>query len=273
MDLKEHMAAIFINSQPIDAALHLDNLPFEKLLVILDNIDIELVSAIFPYLNRARSVMCLDQLPADKSARLLQTLPFSLSNVYFNAITKQQREQIGQLLPPKLAQLLNLDLPLEEHDLTVIIDTNYPTVFESRTIQDALLSIRSQIKNSALYVLLVDQNFHFSGYVHVHELYLNPENTVLATIKHTDMQPITGNVKIKNISAIYSDNCPQIIPVVDESGLLLGVLRDETIKQLSTGTKDSADKVVSAGKALADLYRIGILSLVGEFSDRQKRKD
>ncbi len=212
-DYHEKDIALAIEELTTDERMRLFRLlPMEALVSILEYC--EDIAAYFAPLSMRQKVEALSLMEASTAVDLLQ------------ALSKQDREQLTDLLSPEMRSEIHLLSSFDEDEIGSRMSTNYIAIPENVSIKGAMSElIRQAPENdnmSTLYV--VDEDGTFCGAIDLKDLIIAREGTALSDITRESYPYVYAKALIDDCMSSLIDYSEASIPVLDNDNKLIGVV-------------------------------------------------
>ncbi len=212
-DYHEKDIALAIEELTTDERIRLFRLlPMEALVSVLEYC--EDIAAYFAPLSMRQKVEALSLMEASTAVDLLQ------------ALSKQDREQLTDLLSPEMRSEIHLLSSFDEDEIGSRMSTNYIAIPENVSIKGAMSElIRQAPENdnmSTLYV--VDEDGTFCGAIDLKDLIIAREGTALSDITRESYPYVYAKALIDDCMSSLIDYSEASIPVLDNDNKLIGVV-------------------------------------------------
>lgn len=184
-------------------------------------------------------VPLLAELAPDDRADLVQAMDEDVLDEVLPLLARAERENIRRLAS------------YEEETAGALMTTDYATLPESISVQDALEKLRREApdKETIYYVYVVDQERRLRGLVSLKDLIITrPKGRTVGEIAHRDVVSVRVDQDQEEVARVLSDYDFLAIPVVDDEQRLVGIV-----------TFDDAMDVMEE-EAEEDLYHMASVS-------------
>ncbi|OLC57053.1 MAG: hypothetical protein AUH85_04335 [Chloroflexi bacterium 13_1_40CM_4_68_4] len=183
----------------------------------------------------------LRRLPDEAAARILDAAPQRVMTGALRMIIAYPEDTAGALLDPTVLAL--------------------PSDVDAR---DALDRVLRDARYALYYVYAVDRQHRLVGVMSLRELMLAAPEKLLADIMHRDVERVRSTAGIGEIVAHPGWREHHALPVVEDSGTFLGVIRYGTLRRLEhAGTGlERRSPALDAAVSLSELYWHGVSALI-----------
>lgn len=215
--VSHHEGAAFLKNLDVDVAAEtLSELSTEAQVEIIRGMDTEKASDI------------IEMMPPDEAADVLGDLPAEKAKEILEHIEKEEAEDIQELLG-------------HEEDTAGGLMTNEFIAYSSGiTVREAIEKFRKDASEleTVYYLYLIDGAERLEGVVSLRELLLSDPDTRLSEIMETKVKTVTPDADEKVVAKITSKYNLVALPVVDNEGVLLGIVTvDDILARIVPVTK------------------------------------
>jgi Mg/Co/Ni transporter MgtE len=142
---------------------------------------------------------------------------------------------------------------------------HYPyTFYEDVTTAEALKWLKKQEGQNLHYIYILSRSQQLSGVLTINELFRSKPDKQLGFIMTNKVIKIFADTKYKSILDHIGWHNFNILPVVNNSNIFLGLVRYRELDRLEQVQKQTRlnKNLISASIALGELYRLGITGLI-----------
>lgn len=203
-------------------------------------------SQLLPLLSPQEIAEIIKKLETDDAADLLADIPLPERLEALRLLSQKDRNQV---------QLL---LRYPEDSAGGIMQLELALVTEDATVQDAINIVRQLVEEDVevLSVLVVDHNRRLVGTLALVDLLLNKATTKVASIMDKDLVFVKPLLDQEKVAAIFKKYDLLSIPVVDDSGRVLGrIVVDDVVDVLAEEAEE--DALHMAGTSTEELLHEG----------------
>jgi len=205
---------------------------------ILETLEPEQRSRVFKHLDKEAAADTLSELEDEMQADVIEDIEEGhASDLLAEMAPDDAADIIKDLDHNKAERLLRL-MGVEDsdmirsllgyHDETAggLMTPEFIAVLETGTVDDAINAIRAEDEDreSLLYLYLVDESGRLTGLVSLRNLLRKQGSTPLADIATRDLITVTPEIDQETVADAVSKYNLLAIPVVDDKGVLLGVV-------------------------------------------------
>ncbi len=259
METERLLAQNFAEDHPGDAALLLERLPPPETSAYLDQLPARQAAAILQRLVPPYAAECLNSLTPHRFALAIEALPLDTTASLLRRLEPPAQERLLRQANPDTSTLLQRLLQFPDASAGALMDPRVPAFPEDITATEALSRVRRAPRHALYYLYVVDRAQQLTGVLNLRELMLASPKALLRAFMQRQVVTITPLADRRAIIEHFGWRNVHALPVVDERGVLLGVLRYETLRQLEG--KSAAD--APAADALSTVLTLGELCWVG----------
>ena len=196
---------------------------------------VEQVAEIFSYLDDAEPY--LKELPPEEAAQVVSHMDSDDAVDALDDLEEEDKEKIVHQMDKvdkDAADDVKLLLSYDEDEIGSCMTTNYICIRKDMTIRQAMSELVKQAGEndniSTLYV--VDENEHFYGAIDLKELIVARADDSLEKLIARSYPYVTDHEKISDSIDRIVDYAERSLPVLNESGKLLGIITSADVVEL-----------------------------------------
>lgn len=252
----------FIVHHTADAARLLEQTTVEQVFSFIEKISENLAVLLFKELDVYLAYRCLDELSIEKSIKIIESLSANTAASFLRRMDKIKREEILEKSEKKISRLLAQMLYSAEDTAGALMDPQVPIISEELNVKQVLERIKKSKQQSLKYLYVTNPEGKLSGIVRLEDLITAESKKKITNMMSSEFPYLHSEVEVKRITDHPGWLKYSALPVLDRSGVFLGVLNQTVIKKVVTEqTKKLPEQAVLAGNALGELYRIGLTGL------------
>ena len=196
---------------------------------------VEQVAEIFSYLDDAE--LYLKELPPEEAAQVVSHMDSDDAVDALDDLEEEDKEKIVHQMDKvdkDAADDVKLLLSYDEDEIGSCMTTNYICIRKDMTIRQAMSELVKQAGEndniSTLYV--VDENEHFYGAIDLKDLIVARADDSLEKLIARSYPYVTDHEKISDCIDRIVDYAERSLPVLNESGKLLGIITSADVVEL-----------------------------------------
>lgn len=196
---------------------------------------LEMLAEIFEYLDEKQAGEYLREMDIHKASELISELDTDTAVNILSETDKDRRSLIIDAVAPDVRSELKLIASFDEEEIGSRMTTNCIIIDEDMTVKQAMNALVSQArKNDNISTLfVVDENKVFSGAIDLKDLITADSEVELESITATSFPYVYANEQTADCIEKLKDYSEYIIPVLDDSNRLLGVITAQNIIEAS----------------------------------------
>jgi magnesium transporter len=259
MDAERQLVEHFLDAHPSDAAALIEALGADEAAAALAQLPAPTVARALQSMAPSSATECLVQLPADTAGHVVATLPVDAAARLLRRAALETRERILACGPRETANAVHRVMQYPENSAGALMDPYVLALPRDLTVEEAAARVRRAPRNVLYYLYIVDRSQRLVGVVNLRELMLAPPTAELAEVMRSEVTRISAHADHPAIIAHPGWRRLHALPVVDDGGALIGVLRYETLRRL----EDEAASAPAAAAALTTVLNLGELCWIG----------
>ncbi|MBS1663113.1 MAG: magnesium transporter [Bacteroidetes bacterium] len=219
----------------------------------------------FKFLRRKKQEIIIKSLPEEKAAELLNALQPDDRTAFLEELPGNYVKELVKVLTPEEREKTLELLGYEEGSVGRLMTPDYVAIKTNETCQDvlALIRQRGQATETLNWLFVVDDKGVLIDDINIKDfLIVDPGTTVAQLMDH---QFITLNVNDaqKEAIKIFRNNSRYALPVIDDNGVLLGIVTLDDVLRLAESEGTREIQKIGGSEALDEPYTtIPFLSLI-----------
>jgi magnesium transporter len=211
-------------------------------------------TAVLEGLSSARLVAVIERLAVDTAARLVRRL--DAANV----------ARILDRVSPAHARSLRAVLRFPEGTVGALMDPNVLALPQELSAREALARVREAAAYARYNVYVVAAGQRLVGVLNLRELLLAPEDRSLSELMTRDPHRLRATADRTTLLGHPGWRSVHTLPVVDEDGAYLGVVRYRTLRRLEEELSESRRDDGDTSAAFGELIAAGARGLLDAFA-------
>ncbi len=259
METDTLLAKNFAEDHPADAARVLEGLALEEASAYLDELPPRSATAVLQKMVPSNAAECIAQLSPPRFARIIAALPLDSAAALLRRLEPERQAELLSRAPSNISALIASLLRYPQNSAGALMDPRAMALPEDITATEAMARGRRAPRHVLYYIYVLDREQKLVGVMNLRELMLAPpKETLSAAMRREVTTPpaLAGRMAIVEHPGWRDVHA---LPVVDDGGVFLGVLRYETLRKLERESATSPP----AGGGLAAVLTLGELCWVG----------
>lgn len=272
MSATQLVCEAFMRKHPNVAARLLENYSSRQLSELFEKVSEESVAPTLEYLSADRGADCLAVMDPKAAARLLAALHTDFQIAILRVTKPDARETLLNALDEEIAEPLKIMLRYPEGTVGELMDAFVFSIPDDITVQETLKRARAASLEVPFYVYVLDRKQRLVGVASLKNLIRAKRAEPVTSLMNRDLvalnplAPKTEMVKSPFWRSFHT------LPVTEEDGVFLGVVRYETISRLreELGPERSKEHILDTALALGELYWVGLAGVMDGIAGRAR---
>lgn len=263
MELEASLLSALVAAHPNDAASWLESSPAAEGAAVLSALSADAAALVVQRLPSLVAARALSELGAGEAGRILSCLEATAAPRVLRAMAPAGQQAALESLEPERRSLLQRQLAYPAASAGALMDPAVSSFLESCSVEDALERIRNRDEPVIDYLYVTDELQHLSGILHLPDLLRARASDRLGSLCRRDVVALPARAPATAVLAHPAWRWLHALPVVSETGVFLGVLSFEALRQLElpADARAVAPEAV-AGAALGELYALSLRGLL-----------
>lgn len=216
----------------------LARLAVEEQQALLAHIDPEQAADYLHELPEVQVVSLLGEMAPERAATLLEEMPKDEQADLVGELPTESMEAILAEMDSGDAIALRKLVEFDDEEAGGLMLVEFVAFPETGTVAGAVEHLRRNVDRysdfDVQYVYVVDAAGRLRGVLRLRDLLLSPGNTRLSEVMIANPLSVSTRARLKDLHAFFVDHAFIGVPVVDEEGRLVGVLRRGDVEEAMT---------------------------------------
>lgn len=262
----------FCRRHPAAAARALERMPPEEIDAVVARLAPELAAPVVAALDRAAAGRWLTAGPALTVSAVVAALEPAEAAALLRGVPAEDRGRLMAALPTDAANRIETALRYPVETAGALLDPSAFTAVPDATVGETLERLRATAGRLRSYVFVVARDGRLSGVADLSTMIAAPPERTMAAVARPDAARLRAGAGRAEILAHPSWSDLRALPVVDETGRFLGVLRYRALRALTGDSAVSLDVgAVRLGLELGELCCAVLLDTLSEVADAAGR--
>jgi magnesium transporter len=258
MNTEETIAREFLSAHPLEAARVLEGVTVEDMAAFLESGGRSGAVAVLQNMDPLNGARCLARWSDAFVTDVLELVPVSHTARMLRLMESADRERVLDLVTPEKKRVLRSLLRYPEGTAGSSMNPRYVAYPQDLSVGEAWKRLRRRRRPSGYYLYVVDPEGILVGAMSFNQLLSAHPRRSLREIMSTPVESIPALVSSRAILEHPGWQRFSDLPVVDESGVLLGLIRYSAFKELELSRIDGRERsVLNTAMALWQLYWAG----------------
>jgi magnesium transporter len=266
MELENELLQALVAEYPADAAAWLEAMTATDAAEILKLSDAEACAEVLQHMSPLLAARALSELPVPQAGPALRKVRTDAALRLLRAVSPEARRVLLDTFEPAPRARFSRQLTYPEGTAGALMDPRVLSLRESCSAADALEGIRLAPDDVTYYLYVIDDEHRLTGVLNLKELMRSRPGQHLGSICRRSVHTLSARSPWDAVLAHRGWRSVHALPVVDERGVFLGVIRYKTLKEIEQDLAESAGLVGAsasgAGGALGELYGLSVRGLL-----------
>ncbi len=260
--LESRLAREFVRAHPDRAATVLDRLRPEEGVRLLASVPVPQAAAAIACLSPHTAAAVLEALTPDRAAEIVEELELDVASRLLRRLSDARKTLIATRLRPPVARAVHALLRFPENSAGALMDPEGLALPEDFTAREALARVRELPEQTRYDVYVVDRAQVLVGVLNLRELLLARSQARLAEVMTREPLRLSANADRSVVLSHPGWKKVHAIPVVDEEGCYLGVIRYRTLRHLEAELLGGTGADGNTSEALGELFAAGVAGIL-----------
>jgi magnesium transporter len=255
----------FVEAHPADAARAVERLLPSDASALLAALHPRAAAMVVTHMVAAAGAECLARIPPDRAAEILASVRTDYAATLLRRMDAAPRDALVAELPSADAAAFQRLLRHPEGTAGALMDPRAFSLPDDTTVADARTRMRRSPRHLQSYLYVVDRSQRLAGVMDVSELMLARAGARVSDVMHRPVARLSAHADRAAILAHPGWRDYHAMPVTDEQGTLLGVIRYQTLRRLedeSRGRTRESDRAMETAFLLGELLWVGMSGLL-----------
>ena len=192
---------------------------------------LDILADIFEHLDEEKSVQFIGEMDIKRAAAIIERLDTDTASEILRETDKSKRVLIIDLLPAEVRKEIQLIASFDEDEIGSRMTTNCIIIKEGMTIKQAMNELVSQAEenDNITTLFVVDEENEFCGAIDLKDLITARSSASLDSLIASSFPYVYAAEQTADCIEKLKDSSESIIPVLDDSNRLLGVITSQNI--------------------------------------------
>ncbi len=272
MNSTQLVCEAFMRKHPAAASRLLENFSPRQLSELFEQSSAEAIAPTLEYLSSDHGADCLAHMKPESAARLLAAVHTDFQVAMLRVAKPEVRDRLLKALDDKISEPLRLMLRYPEGTVGELMDAFVFTVPDDISVQETLKRARAASLEVPFYVYVVDRTQKLVGVASLKNLIRAKRADPISSLMNRDVVALNPLAPQKEMIKSPYWRTFHTLPVTEEDGVFLGVVRYETISRLREELEpESEDEhIVDTALALSELYWVGLAGVIDGIAGRAR---
>lgn len=255
MGLPARLTTFYLETHPVDAAKTLERLPGRQAAAALDAEEPRAAAAVLSGMEASRAATIWLGCEAGRRSRILDAMPLEVAARILRRVDPEERRRLlassSRAGDHRLQRLL--DYP--EGSAGMTMDPNVVSLPGDLEAGEAVRRLRGKGLPVRYYVYVTDREQRLTGVVTLRELLAAPRNASLRQLSDREVDRVFDEDDLGTILHHPGWRTFHALPVTDRKGVLVGVIRYETVRRLEDeSSKERVPSLMALGSSMGEAW-------------------
>jgi magnesium transporter len=268
MRIDSKLGTRFAETHPDDASRVLKSLTAAEAAAFIEGIPAAVSAGLLQRISQTLAADCLGTLNGEQAAEIVANLPLDVAAVLLRRMRPAAVEAVLNKAPEPVFKSLARLLQFPEGTAGSLTDPQVLVLPDDASIADAQKLLRRSAAYARYNVYVVDRQQRLVGVLNIRALLQARPKEAVKSVMRSDVV----HLKARTDLAVAANHPAWLefdaLPVVDNSGLFLGVIRHKTLRQMFRPAAPDGQLAASLTilVSLTELYWRGLSGLLGGFA-------
>jgi magnesium transporter len=268
METDKLLAKNFAEDHPSDVARVLEGLGPEEVSAYVDELPPRLAAEVLQKMVFSHAAEYISHLSPPRVAQIIAALPLDGAAALLRRLEPERRESLLKQAPSDLSSLLGRLLRYPENSAGALMDPRAMALPEDITASEGMARLRRAPRHALYYIYVINREQKLVGVMNLRELMLTPPKETLSAAMRREVATVTALSDRMAIVEHPGWREVHALPVVDDRGGFLGVVRYETLRKLERESVRTAPtaSALATFLILGELYWVGLAGVLTDLT-------
>lgn len=193
--------------------------------------NVELLADVFEYIEATQAGAYLNEMEIKKAVSMIAKLDTDTALETLRAVEKEKRALMIDMLPDEIQKEIRIIASFDEEEIGSRMTTNCIVIHEGMTVKQAMNELVRQAEDNdnIATLFVVDEKHEFCGAIDLKDLITARSSTPLEELIASSFPYVYASEQVSDCIEKLKDYSESIIPVLDDSNKLLGVITSQNI--------------------------------------------
>ena len=261
MKCASDLADAFVATHPKEAARVLEELSLAESVEYLHSLTAPAAAAVLSQMITATAGLCLSKLKAEPVQQILSILPLDTAAILLRSLSPDERNKLLKLLAPQTAEAIRLLLEYPPQSAGALMDPQVVAWPHDMRVSVCLEQIQRAAQQTVSYLYVIDDAKKLVGVLGYQELIGVDDEALLSSLMTPPTAHLVADASLESIVVHPGWRDYHALPVTDDGGRFLGVLRYRTFRRLEAQMSTEAHSPVHVALSLGELCWVGMTAV------------
>ena len=255
LDVLKHEKPYFTDFRTAELVDFLNDYP-EYGNKVIENLEPHRAVKTLKFLDLKLQKRLIHTLPSNKVAELIQNMHFDDRTALLSELTSEAVKRLVLFLPheDRIETLALLGYP--EYSVGRLMNPDYIEVKDHFTVQDALNKVRKlgRTIENINFIYIIDDHEKLIDDINLKELLIASPETKISDLMDSKYIALHVSDDQENASSVFRKNNRAVLPVIDNDGILLGIVTIDDILRIQSEEDTEDIQKMGGTEALDEPY-------------------
>ena len=260
MNLERQLLTQFATDHPAEVARDLAAMSSQEAALVLGDLAPAVAAGLLHYLPSLSAAFALEQLCTEEAAAILIAVRPDIAAPILRTTPSKRRTAVVNHFPSRLQATVSSLLIYAEDTAGALMDPEVLTALDQEPVSQMLKRLQRNPEHALYYLYVVADNQRLVGVVNMRELMGARPDVSIASVCTRNVASIAASATWQTVVGHPAWGSVHALPVVDQAGRFVGVIRYETARDLERRRASDAmtDHSRQTVAALGEVFGLGL---------------
>ena len=260
MNLERQLLTQFATDHPAEVACDLAAMSSQEAALVLGDLAPAVAAGLLHYLPSLSAAFALEQLCTEEAAAILIAVHPDIAAPILRTTPSKRRTAVVNHFPSRLQATISSLLIYAEDTAGALMDPEVLTALDQEPVSQMLKRLQRNPEHALYYLYVIADDQRLVGVVNMRELMGARPDVSLASVCTRNVASIAASATWQTVVGHPAWGSVHALPVVDQAGRFVGVIRYETARDLERRRAGDAltDHSQQTAAALGEVFGLGL---------------
>ena len=260
MNLERQLLTQFATDHPAEVARDLAAMSSQEAALVLGDLAPAVAAGLLHYLPSLSAAFALEQLCTEEAAAILIAVRPDIAAPILRTIPSKRRTAVVDHFPSRLQATISSLLIYAEDTAGALMDPEVLTALDQEPVSQMLERLQRHPEHALYYLYVIADDQRLVGVINMRELMAARPDVSLASACTRNVASIAASATWQTVVGHPAWGSVHALPVVDQAGRFVGVIRYETARDLERRRASDAmtDHSRQTVAALGEVFGLGL---------------
>ena len=260
MNLERQLLTQFATDYPAEVACDLAAMSSQEAALVLGDLAPAVAAGLLHYLPSLSAAFALEQLCTEEAVAILIAVRPDIAAPILRTTPSKRRTAVVNHFPSRLQATISSLLIYAEDTAGALMDPEVLTALDQEPVCQVLERLQRNPEHALYYLYVIADNQRLVGVVNMRELMAARPDVSIASACTRNVASIAASATWQTVVGHPAWGSVHALPVVDQAGRFVGVIRYETARDLERRRAGDAltDHSRQTAAALGEVFGLGL---------------